>query len=58
MLIGYEGVTSYMEAGSCSHEAVSRGVFHLLMYTTLNRAILELGPIIPPHLKIIWAITI
>ena len=28
-----------MEAGSCSHEAASRGVFHLLMYTTLNRTL-------------------
>ena len=34
-----------MEAGSCSHEAASRGVFHLLMYATLNRTIPELGPI-------------
>ena len=45
VLIGYERMTSYMEAGSCSHEAGSRGVFHLLMYTSLHRAIPELGPI-------------
>ena len=47
MLIGYEGVTLYMEAGSCNHEAVSIGVFHLLVYTSLHRAIPELGPITP-----------
>ena len=34
-----------MEAGSCSHKAVSRGVFYLLMYTSLHRTIPELGPI-------------